>query len=255
VTCRHSRSKGSLNPERFFRSGDFPRENTANRGKRRGVPKGSVRRARCFTHLVWKRGCRLTRIVRAKRNPRRGLRAIVQTAGAGDGDRVRAACPFISRFVECPDTSFIYRWLAFFQDAASRVLTRNVFIMRSASKLRARRADRHCRRSRCGEAGPPLFAPASIKQISRDLRRVTKHTRADRLVKTPSAAVLHSSARFSCPGRFHSCSETAFLARRAAKRRGETDTERHREKEREEDEEGSPGSGNAGIPRTFGVRT
>jgi len=191
--------------------------------------------AACFTHLAWKRGCRLTRIVRAKRNPRRGLRANVQTAGAGDGDRVRPVCPFISRFVECPDTSFIYRWLAFFQDAASRVLTRNVFIMRSASKLRARRADRHCRRSRCGEAGPPLFAPASIKQISRDLRRVTKHTRADRLVKTPSTAVLHSSARFSCPGRFHSCSETVSrLARRAAERIAER--QRERERERDDDE-------------------
>lgn len=67
-----------------------------------------------------------------------------------------------------------------------------------------RGADRHCRWTRCGEAGPPLFAPASIKQISSDLRRVTKHT-ARIAVKTPSAAVFHSSARFSCPNRFHSC--------------------------------------------------
>lgn len=91
-----------------------------------------------------------------------------------------------------------------FSRTLHRVLTRNVFIMRSASKLRVRRADRHCRWIRCGEAGPPLFAPASIKQIFSDLRRVTKHT-ARTAVKTPSAAVFHSSARFSCLDRFHSC--------------------------------------------------
>jgi len=91
-----------------------------------------------------------------------------------------------------------------FSRTLHRVLTRNVFIMRSASKLRVRRADRHCRWIRCGEAGLPLFAPASIKQIFSDLRRVTKHT-ARTAVKTPSAAVFHSSARFSCLDRFHSC--------------------------------------------------
>lgn len=132
----------------------------------------------------------------------RTIEQTVRVEDGGGGDRA-GQCPFISRFVECQNTFFIYRRLAFSR-TLHRVLTKNVFIMRSASKLRAQRADRYCRWTRCGEAGPPLFAPASIKQISNDLRRVTKHT-ARIAVKTPSAAVFHSSARFSCPNRFHSC--------------------------------------------------
>ena len=127
---------------------------------------------------------------------RRGWRVTVVANGQ---------CPFISRFVECQNTFFIYRRLAFSR-TLHRVLTRNVFIMRFASKLRAQRADRHCRWTQCGKAGSPLFAPASIKQISSDLRRVTKHT-ARIAVKTPSAAApcsIHPRG-FPCPDRFHSC--------------------------------------------------
>lgn len=40
---------------------------------------------------------------------------------------VSAGCPFISRFVECQNTSFIYRRLAFFQDVASSADEKRVY--------------------------------------------------------------------------------------------------------------------------------
>jgi hypothetical protein len=112
-------------------------------------------------------------------------------------------CPFISRFVECQNTFFIYRRLAFFQGAASSADEKRVYY---AIRLEVTRS----------EGGSPLSmnpmrggGPAAVctrehKADFSDLRRVTKHT-ARTAVKTPSAAVFHSSARFSCLNRFHSC--------------------------------------------------
>lgn len=56
-------------------------------------------------------------------------RAIEQTTGRGEDGSGGCAgqCPFISRFVECQNTSFIYRQLAFFQDVASSADEKRVY--------------------------------------------------------------------------------------------------------------------------------
>lgn len=76
---------------------------------------------------------RLACIVRAKCNPCGGKRASkrwrrVERESGGDGAAVvPGQCPFISRFVECQNTSFIYRRLAFFQDATSSADEKRVY--------------------------------------------------------------------------------------------------------------------------------
>lgn len=120
----------------------------------------------------------------------------------------RSMCRTVSiylAFCRVPEYVLYLQAARVFQDVASRVLTRNVFIMRSASKLRA------------PEGGLPLSmnpmrgggsAAVCTREHKADFQWFTSshQTHTARIaVKTPSAAVFHSSARFSCPDRFHSC--------------------------------------------------
>lgn len=80
----------------------------------------------CYTLRIKARN-RLACIVRAKcslSGNELGKRLGRRVASGG----LRAGqCPFISRFVECQNTSFIYRRLAFFQDAASSADEKRVY--------------------------------------------------------------------------------------------------------------------------------
>lgn len=95
--------------------------------------------------------------------------AIGPTTG---GRRGRAGqCPFISRFVECQNTSFIYRQLAFFHDAASSADEKRVYYAIRLEVTRTEGGTPLSMNPMRGGGPAAVCARERIKQIFSDLRR------------------------------------------------------------------------------------